>query len=480
MRYRRCSITIFLLLALALSAAACRREPPVNVILITVDTLRADRLACYGSTTARTPHIDRLASEGLVFDNAMAPLPETRPSHYTLFTGLYPGDHGVVSNAATPVTGLVTLASVFARAGYATAGVGGCALFDRKAGQDLGFADFDAPETPQRTADKVVPAALRWLEGRDPERPFFLWLHLFDPHMPYLPPPPFNAKSSPEEVEALPSFAWPKMYEIAADHNGNLPRPVFRRALDLYQGEVEYVDHWLGQFFDFLRSRDLYDDAIIALTADHGECFENGVFFDHSQCLGQGALAVPMILRHPRQVRPGRTPVAVEHLDVAPALLRLSGLEVPETMQGRGLLARRSGAGDPAAEDGVVNTADTAADVFFQHPLYRRSDVEDRQIVLDQLRSVAGEPTHAIASDHLPFGMRRGAWKYVRRGDRETLYNLDEDPGERLDRSQQEEEITRRLRAEAWKWLKKHPIQMRDTGELDPDLARRLEALGYL
>lgn len=461
------------LLVLGLLALACRQEvsPPPNVVLITIDTLRADRLACYGSKTTRTPNIDRLASEGLVFDRANAPLPETRPSHYTMFTSLYPGDHGVVSNASSPEPDLVTLPSVYRRAGYATAGVGGCGLFDQAAGASLGFEDFDAPKEPQRPADKVVRAALDWLAGWDGQRPFFLWLHLFDPHMPYLPPPPFNGKSAPEEVAALPSFSWPEMLEIADNHDGDLPEPVFRRALELYEGEVEWVDHWLGRFFEALRTQDLYDDAVIVLTADHGECFENGVFFDHSQCLGEGALKVPLILRDPRRVEPGRTEAPVEHLDLAPTLLRLSGLEVPETMRGRGLLAR-----GPLARQ----REGAASDVFFQHPLYRRSDVANRQTVLDQLRSVAGQPTRAITSDHLPFGVRRGPWKYVRAGDREALYNLAEDPDERVDRADQETELVRDLRHAAWQWLKEHPVQLRDTGDLDPKLVERLKALGYL
>lgn len=451
------------LAVLALAACSPDSAPP-DVVLVTVDTLRADRLGCYGASSTRTPHVDALAAEGLLFENAVAPLPETRPSHYTLFTSLYPGDHGVVSNAAAAVDGLTLLPALFRDAGYATAGVAGCALFDARAGADLGFASFDAPETPQRTADAVVDAALAWLAGRDRERPFFLWVHLFDPHMPYVPPPPFNAKSAPAEVAALPGFTWPRLLEIAGRHDGDLPRPVFERARDLYGGEVEFVDHELGRLFAALRADGIYDDAVVLLTADHGECFENGVFFDHSQCLGQGALAVPLILRSPG-VAPGRTAAPVEHLDVAPTLLRLAGLEVPPTFQGRGLLERRE--------------AD-APYVFFQHPLYRRADVADRQEVLDQLRSVAGEPTRRIVGDRLPFGVRRGTWKYVRSGDDETLYDLDADPAERVDVAAREPAVTRELRGAAGRWMKDHPVKLRDAAALDPALVERLKALGYL
>ena len=204
---------------------------------------------------------------------------------------------------------------------------------------------------------------------------------------------------------------------------------------------------------------------MIAFTADHGECFENGVFFDHSQCLGEGALAVPLVLRAPG-LAPGRTPAPVEQLDVAPTLLRLAGLEVPATFDGRGLLERRAS-----------DTSDTP-DVFFQHPLYRRTDVADRQAVLDRLRAVAGEPTRRITGDRLPFG--RGPWKYVRSGAEEALYNLAEDPGERADLAGRHPELVRELRHAVWQWLQDHPVALRDTGELDPKLVESLEALGYL
>lgn len=445
-----------------LTLAAC--SPPPDVILITVDTLRADRLGCYGSPTTRTPHVDALAAEGLLFENAVAPLPETRPSHYTLFTSLYPGDHGVVSNMASAADRLTLLPALFRDAGYATAGVAGCALFDAQAGADLGFERFDAPAEPQRAADAVVDAALAQLAGRDRGRPFFLWVHIFDPHMPYAPPPPFNGKSAPAAVAALPGFTWPRLLEIAGRHDGDLPRDVFDRARDLYDGEVEFVDHELGRLFAALRADGIFDDTVVLLTADHGECFENGVFFDHSQCLGEGALAVPLILRYPARVAPGRTPTPVEHLDVAPTLLRLAGLEVPPTFQGRGLLERRE-ADDPY--------------VFFQHPLYRRADVAGRQEVLDQLRSVAGEPTRKIVGDRLPFGVRRGTWKYVRSGDDEALYDLAGDGAERLDVAARAPDVVRELRRAAGQWMKDHPVKPGDAEALDPALVERLEALGY-
>ncbi len=457
--------TLAVLLVLALALACSRESPrPPDVVLITVDTLRADHLGAYGSTVAKTPVIDALAAEGLVFLNAVAPLPETLPSHLTLLTSLYPRDHGVLSNAAPLPGDAVTLAHRFAAAGYATAAFAACGLFQETDGEVLGFEHFDVPEKPQRGAHEVVPRALTYLAERDAaaeERPLFLWLHLFDPHMPYAPPPPWNGGADPALVEEIPHFAWPRLLRIAEANGGDLPRRVFDRARELYAGEVEHVDYQIGRFLEAFR----LDKTVLLLTSDHGECFEGGVFFDHSQCLGEGALAVPMILRYPPGVAAGRVEETVEHLDVAPTLLALAGLEVPGEMKGMGLLKRR------------LAESTTA---FFQHPIYRRSDVEGRQEVLDQLRSVAGEPTSRIVGDRGQVGARRGSFKYLRRGAEEALYDLSSEGGERVDLAPEGPEELRELRLAVRRFLREHPVQVRDVGDLDPELLERLRALGYL
>ena len=467
------SLPPLVMLGFYLALAGCRPPPPPprpNVVIVTVDTLRADRLGVYGSETTRTPAIDRLAAEGLVFDDASAPLPETRPSHLTLFTSLVPSSHGVLSNAVSFPDGLTTLPTLFAAAGWETAGFAGCGLFDAAAGRSLGFSHFDPPAKPQRTADEVVPRALEWLDAREQtgsvaQTPFFLWLHLFDPHMPYLPPPPWNeAGSSAEMVKLLPRYSWPTMLSFAKRNDGDLPARVFRRALALYGAEVEYADHWLGRFFAELRRRRILDETVVLLTSDHGECFENGVFFDHSQCLGQGALTVPMILRYPRRVAPRRTSVAVEHVDVAPTLLRLADVPVPPELEGEGLLRRAAG---------------TSQEVFFQQPLYRGVDLSDRQAVLDQLRSVAGEPTRTIRGD-LRVGVRRGDWKYLWEGGEESLFHLAEDPGERLDRAADRPETLRELRNALRRFVRDHPVRFDPDDGYDPRLLEQLKILGYL
>ena len=455
------------LLALGVRWALLPRPDAPDVVLITVDTLRADRLGCYGATT-RTPVIDRLAAEGMLFEHAASPIPETRPAHYTLFTSRYPRDHGVLSNSSASSGDLLALPEIYAEAGYLSAGFAGCALFDAAAGSELGFGFFDAPQAPQRPAEEMVTKAIEWLRAVAPERRFFLWLHLFDPHMPYEPPPPFNG-GSPEMLESWPDFSWHKLLAFADRHDGDLPRAVFDRARALYDGEVEYVDYWLGRFFQALDELGRWDRTVVVLAADHGECFSKGVFFDHSHCLNDGAIRVPLIVRYPPRIAAGqRIAAQVELLDVAPALLRLSDLPVPEEFSGRGLLAR---AEDPAASEPYA---------FFEHPYYRSVDIDGRQKRVEQLRSVAGEPTRPIAGDQLQVGAMSGVWRYLRHGAQERLYNLADDPGELNDLSAEDRVRRDRFRLAVRKWMREHPPRVDEETTVHPELMESLKALGYL
>ncbi len=454
----------------ALATLGCASEEPApDVVLITVDTLRADRLGCYGAGL-RTPNIDRLAAEGMLFEHAASPTPETRPAHFTLFTSTYPRDHGVVSNRSTANSDLLTLPEIYAQSGYLSAGFAGCAHFTDAVGAELGFRVFDAPETPQRTAGEVVPKAIAWIESLAPDQRIFLWLHLFDPHMPYQPPPPWDGGGPPETHKAWPIFHWHDLLAAADRNDGNLPRNVFERARALYDGEVEYVDHWLGRFFQALEAAGRWDRAVVALTADHGECFSKGVFFDHSQCLNDEAIAVPMIVRYPPRIAAGRRVEAqVELLDVAPSLLRLAGLSVPEEFRGRGLLVR---AENPGAGDESY--------AFFEHPFYSSFAANSRQEVLNRLRSVAGEPTRKIVGDKLQVGARRGPWKYLLRGTEESLYNLADDPGELRNLAAEDGDRRERFRNAVRRWMRDHPPRLVAETEIHPELRKTLVALGYL
>jgi choline-sulfatase len=435
------------------------------VVLITVDTLRADRLGCYGGAVP-TPNIDRLAREGLVFDNAACPMPQTRPSHFSILTSLYPRQHGVVNNRIGLPENLVTLPELFLSAGYRTGGFVAVKLLDRDSGAAQGLETFLAPtESPEWTADRVVPRAVEWISAPAPrKRPFFLWLHLFDPHMPYAPPPAYRPPPEGPVAAELPIVSWEALRRVAVERKGALPRAALERALDLYAGEVAFTDHWIGVLLKALDARGLADRTVIAFTADHGECFDHGIFFDHTTCLYDGAVRVPLILRYPGHVPAGeRRLVQVENLDIAPTLLALAGVEAPPPFRGRTLLR--------AGGDGVA---------FLEHPLLQAGAADRRSRRSETLGSVAGQPLRPTPGNDVPVGLRTPRWKYLRTGEQEELYDLGADPAERRNLAARRPPVLRVLEGRLQGWLDAHPLKVADQSRISDELRETLRSLGYL
>jgi arylsulfatase A-like enzyme len=461
---------VLLLLVAAPVRAATGTERP-NVLLITVDTLRADRLGCYGAATARTPHVDALAREGTLFTEAACPMPATRPSHFTIFTSLLPRDHQVMNNALGLPEGIPTLTQQFRRAGYRTGGFVGVKLLDVESGASRGFDVFDFPRKRRdRDARQIVPRALKWMKAGwtaegEPAAPFFLWVHLFDPHQPYAPSPPF-APVGPTDGVALPRIDWDILMEIADRSGGDVPAPVFDRALALYDGEVAQADHWIGVLLDGLRRRHVLDRTVVAFMADHGECFGHGVFFEHYNCLYDGATRVPLILRYPAGVRRGvRDDRVVELTDVAPTLLGLAGLAVPATFTGHSL----------------VTAPGVGRYTFLERPLVpvsRQPGWVERD---ERVRSVKGEPTRPTVYTDDQIGLRSGTWKYVATGPAEELYHLPTDPDERKDVASQRPEVVAELRDILREIVRAHPAPTPEQPpKISDSLRETLRALGYM
>ena len=283
---------------------SCAKEPTrPSVLLITLDTTRADRIGCYGRADAGTIYIDGLAARGLFFERALTPVPVTLPAHASLMTGSPPVYHGVRDNGLYVVDDeLVTLAERYAAAGYRTAGFVSAFPLEARFGLDQGFELFDdALGGPagsglmhERPADEPISRAKTWLDNLESDEPFFLWVHLFDPHMPHLPPKAF--------AEAYPQ--------------------------DLYQGEIAFVDSQLGRLFAALESSDRMDETLVAVTADHGESLGEFGELSHGHLLYDATQHVPMVLAGPGVPAVGGVPGAVGLIDLAPTLLELSGLAV--------------------------------------------------------------------------------------------------------------------------------------------------------
>ena len=437
-----------------------------HVLLVTVDTLRADRLSCYGSSTTRTPRIDRLASEGTLFEAAASPMQITRPSHFSLFTSVYPRDHGVVNNAIALGPELPTVTEVFRDAGYETAAFVAVKLLDAPSGAARGFEHFDAPEdTIERGADEIAHRAITWLGARDRKRPFFLWLHFFDPHTPYAPPDPFAPACSEKMKREMPEADWDSISRLAEANGGELPREAYDRAVSLYGGEVEKTDHWLGTLLDGIDASGLRDTTIVALTADHGECFEGGFYFDHAGCLYDGAVLIPLIFRYPGAVpAAARRPEMVEILDVAPTLAALAGLKPPPGFRGRSLF-------DPA------DAAREAA--FIQHPVYSARQAHAREKKLSVLHGVEGLPdvrTPLLDADLT--GVRTTEWKYLLTGEHEELYRVPS--AEVENEAATRRDVVARLRPLLEKWKADHPLHAPREEAPGENLQRTLKSLGYV
>lgn len=281
----------------------------LNVVLISIDTCRADTLGCYGATV-KTPSIDALAREGVLFETAIAPAPMTLPSHATMLTGTIPPFHGVHDNNDYRLgEDSETLAEILKSRGYRTGAIVSAFVLDRQFGLDQGFDTyldhFDPPRAAVNMAERrgaeTSRLAIEWLD-KNADRPFFLFVHYFDPHFPYEAPAPF-----------------------ATQHTG---RHV------AYAGEVSYADHCVGRVIDHLRERGLYDSTLIIVTSDHGEMLGEHAEDSHGYFIYQGAIRVPLVVRLPGGDAGGRIADPVGLVDLAPTICDVLNLPVPEAMHG--------------------------------------------------------------------------------------------------------------------------------------------------
>jgi arylsulfatase A-like enzyme/Flp pilus assembly protein TadD len=293
-----------IIIAAAFTLMTCRERerPPLNVILITLDTTRADHLGCYGSNAGASPAIDRLARRGVRFEQADSAVPLTLPSHATILTGLLPQRHGLrVNGGGTLRLSHDTLATVFSRRGFRTGAFVGSFVLDHRFGLGRGFGAYDdavardpeggsASLDAERPATAVADAALGWLRDTG-SRPFFAWIHFYDPHAPYAPPEPYHT----------------------------------RFAQSPYDGEIAYADAQIARIVDYLEKSQLRDRTIIAICGDHGEGLGEHDESTHGLLLYESTLRVPMIIAGP--MLPAHVVhEAVSTADLAPTLGALAGV----------------------------------------------------------------------------------------------------------------------------------------------------------
>lgn len=294
-----------------LLAACSRTDPRPNLLLVTLDTTRADAIGCYVPRPGLTPNLDLLAREGIVFDRARTVAPLTLPAHASMLTGLVPPRHGARDNGLVPLPSKArTAAELLGDEGYATAGFVSAAVLDAAWGIGQGFARFDAPPPPppdavvhmeERQGGATTERVLAWLAEHDESRPFFAWVHYFDPHAPYVPAPEFLSRASG----------------------------------DAYLGEVAAVDHEVGRLLDALRASEELERTLVVVVADHGEALGQHGEPTHSVFCYEPVLRVPLVVRRPGGVQAGtRSAATVSVVDVFPTLLSAAGIAVPPGLDG--------------------------------------------------------------------------------------------------------------------------------------------------
>src|SRR5256884_8621252 len=309
--------------AMGYAALAANPSSP-NVVFITIDTLRADHLGCYGNKQVRTPTIDALAADSTRFERAYTAVPVTLPSHTVIFTGTYPllsGVHDFAANKLNPTQ--ATLASVLKDNGYATTAVIGSAVLDSRFGLNHGFDfyydhfDFNRLQESnldemERPGNVVADVTLDWL-SKNYQKKFFLWMHLYDPHYPYRPPPPYS-----EQYKDRP-----------------------------YDGEIGFADAQVGRLIEFLKNKGLYQNTLIILSGDHGESLGEHGEKTHGFFIYNATLHVPLIFHLPGGVHTKTVANLVNLADLMPTVLAALNIQIPEQVQGQNLLSIMS----PTKED---------------------------------------------------------------------------------------------------------------------------------
>jgi len=392
-----------------------------NLVLVTIDTLRPDRLGCYGYSAIETPSLDALAQRGVLFENAVTHTPLTAPSHASIFTGLYPMAHqvrdtgGFVLDPSHP-----TLAALLRQRGWDTAAFVGASVLKRQFGLDHGFALYDdempkpgdtklVGEYAERRAEKVVDRAVRWLDSRA-GKPFFLWVHLFDPHSPYDPPAPFREK-----------------------YRGRL-----------YDGEIAYTDQQLGRLFLAAARISPPEQTLVAVLSDHGESLSDHGEYTHGVFLYDSTLRIVFLVAGPGVPAAMRVKLQARTIDLMPTLLDLMGVKAPDGLPGTSLKPTFAGQDAP--------TEYSYAETLF--PKINMGWAELR-------------------------GMRTNHWKYVRAPHPE-LYDLLQDPGETANIAASHPAEVQQLEARLNAAIGGDQAEKVRTTMADPRTMKQLRSLGYL
>ena len=454
-------LLVVLLLVLGAGALAAYRilaRQPYTVVLVVVDTVRRDSLGCYGHPRNPTPHIDALAAEGIRFDTAISTSGWTLPAMGSLVTGAWPTIHGAMGKQvilAPTREELPTIAEILSEEGYNTLGFANAAFVSPMLGFGRGFDVFShrhAYTSEVRRADETIRAAVSAIRARRSEANF-VFIHLFDPHLNYDPPPGYETKFAVERKELQPPLGMQDIMDLTTDGGKGPPVPAdIAYVQAIYQGEINFVDEQIGNLVHELKKMGLYDRTLLIVTADHGEESWEHNGFEHGHTLYDELIRIPLVIKLPAEIRPARRIIdtQVRILDIAPTVLDLLDMERPESFAGRSLM-----------------------------PLIMGQSSDDR---------IAYVESTLYGTNKLAWREKR--FKYILDLNPETevpveLYDLEADPGETNNLVAARPMIAHRLRADLINFHndlagKSKTMSTPEIIDMSPDVVENLKSLGYI
>ena len=421
-----------------------------NIILISIDTLRADHLGCYGYKRETSPNIDRLAEKGVTFKNTITPVNATSPSHVSILTSLYPIRHGVRRNCWLLDESLVTFAEYLRNFGYTTAAFVSHYMLEKKYGYSQGFQTYDDSSIKNwrgAVAEDTTKLVLPWIE-RNYRHKFFLFIHYYDPHLAYVPPEPYNTMFDSDYEGPFSNGYTYYLHNKLSKETAKLPPREVKHIVALYDSEVRYVDENIGKIVDFLDKHGLIDKTLIIVTSDHGEgMYEHG-YFSHGWWLYKGELLVPLVMSCPGLLPEGvEVKSVVELIDIFPTVTKLVLDKTPRNIDGMDLTP-------------LIAQPDRE----YVHPCYSENHVMPK---------------------YKKYSVVKGKWKYVcfskadpSQGD--WLFDLESDPGETQNVIERHSGIKSELNALLNEWLQTAVAPATFREELDKERIEQLKALGYI
>ena len=425
-----------------------------NVLLITLDTTRADRIGAYDYPGAETPHLDSLAEEGVLFEDTITPTAFTLPSHSSILTGLYPAYHGVRLNGGSALADVhTTLAERLADNGYRCGAFVGAFVLDGRWGLEQGFEHYDDDfelrgdqrldlSGVQRPANEVVDAALGWL-SMDDQRPFFSWVHFYDPHTPYEPPEPYRSRFGAARARDLNVGE-----NASAGTQARRLREWINEQNALYDGEIAFADSQIGRLLAWLDDQALADDTVVVVVGDHGEALGSHGEIEHGYYVYDYAVRVPFVIRLPDGDFSGvRVHQQVRTIDLLPTVLDLVGVEGPAKVHGESLLP-------------LMNDPDRKGPRF----AFSESMAPSLQYGWSTL-----------------YSLRTSDFKFIE-APRSELYDLREDPGESTNVITTHPDLAEVLQGELSRILEESAAGAPETQQanLDEQTLSMLASLGYV